>query len=207
MGSRPTPASGAGPRRGGPEVSRKAIHALASIAAAAVALEAPPAVTPWLFLATFFAAVAIEEARRRSPAFGRLFDRAVGGMLRSRERRGNTGATTLAAGFAIAVLLLPPTFAAAGILAAGLGDAAAALAGQYLGRHRIRSGKSLEGSLACFAAALPATWVIPGIGFAPAVIVAAVVSILEIVPVPFDDNLWLAPAAGAVAWAAAAPLG
>ncbi|HEX7120216.1 MAG TPA: hypothetical protein VF212_15585 [Longimicrobiales bacterium] len=197
---------GARPRPGGPELSRKAIHVLASIAAGAVALEAPPVATPWLFLGTFLVAVAIEEARRRSATFGRLFERAFGGMLREREHRGTTGATTLAAGFAIAVLLLPPAYAAIGIVVGGIGDAAAALAGRALGRNRFASGKSLEGGLACFFASLPAAWVMPGMDLAPAVVTAATTTVLELLPVPFDDNLWLAPAAGIVAWAAMAPL-
>lgn len=201
------PRGGIRPGPGRIEVARKAIHVVASIAAAVVALALPPAVAPWIFVGTFFVAVAVEEARRRSAGIGRAFQRAFGGLLRPSEVRGTTGATALAAGFAIAALLLPPPFAAVGILVGGIGDAAAALAGQRWGRHRLRSGKSLEGAVACFAACIPAAWAVPGIGLAPAVVVAAIGAALELVPLPFDDNLWLAPATGAIAWAVAAPLG
>ncbi|HEX6938154.1 MAG TPA: hypothetical protein VF158_01990 [Longimicrobiales bacterium] len=205
MARRPTPRDGARPRPGGREIARKLIHIVASIAAAAVALEAPAAATPWIFLGTFVLAIVIEEARRRNAAVGRVFDRAVGGMLRPRERSGTTGATTLAAGFAIVVILLPPTYAAIGIAVGGIGDAAAALAGGFLGRHRLRSGKSLEGGLACLVVSALVAWAMPGMGLAPAVVTAAAATAFELAPIPYDDNLWLAPAAGLVAWAAAAP--
>lgn len=189
------------------EVARKLVHVVASVAAAAVVLITPPDLTPWLFLGTVLLAITIEELRRHSPSVGVAFDRAFGGMLRPREVDGITGATTLAAGFTIAVLLLPPIFAAAGIVASGIGDAAAALVGRRWGRRRILSShKSVEGALACFAATVPALWILPGIGFAAAVVTALATAVFELLPLPFDDNIWLAPAAGLVALAAAAPL-
>lgn len=194
------------PQPGRAELTRKTIHILASVAAAAVALEAPARLVPWLFFGTFLVAVAIEEARRRSAAVGRVFDCAFGEMLRPKERRGTTGATTLAAGFAIATIMLPNPYAAIGIAVGGVSDAAAAVVGQFFGRHRIRSGKSLEGALACLATAFAIAWAMPGIGIAPAVVTAVIVAALELVPVPFDDNLWLAPVAGLIALASATPL-
>ncbi len=194
------------PRPGRAELARKTIHILASVAAAAIALEAPAQVVPWLFLGTFLVAVATEQARRRSAAIGRAFERAFGGMLRPKEHRGTTGATTLAAGFAITTLLLPAPYAAIGIAIGGVADAAAAVVGQFYGRHRFRSGKSLEGALACLLTAFAIAWAMPGIGVAPAVVIAIIIAGLELIPVPFDDNLWLAPAAGIVALAASAPL-
>lgn len=195
------------PRPGRAELSRKTIHILASVAAAAVALEAPPRLVPWLFFGTFLLAVVIEEARRRSASVGRIFDRAFGAMLRPKEYRGTTGATTLAAGFTIATILLPSLYAAIGIAIGGVADAAAAVVGQFFGRHRLRSGKSLEGALACLVTAFAIAWAMPGIGVAPAVVVAVIVTGLELIPVPFDDNLWLAPAAGLIALSAATPIG
>ncbi len=194
------------PGGGRAERARKLIHIVASISAAVVALFAPAAAVAWLLLGAFLVAIAVEEARRHNEAAGRVFNRAFGGMLRPGEAQGITGATTLAAGFTIAALILPQNFAAAGILAGGLGDAAAALIGRRWGRFRLRSGKSLAGALACFAAALPAAWIIPGIDFPAAITTAVAAAIFEILPLPFDDNLWLPAATGVIAWASAVPL-
>lgn len=200
-----TSRGGGGPGPGRAELARKTIHILASIAAAAVALEAPAPTVPWLFLGTFLLAVATEQARRGSAAIGRAFERAFGGMLRPREHQGTTGATTLAAGFAITTLLLPAPYAAIGMAIGGVADAAAAVVGQFFGRRRFRSGKSLEGALACLLTAFAIAWAMPGIGVAPAVVIAVVIAGLELIPAPFDDNLWLAPTAGIIALAASAP--
>lgn len=186
----------------GRESSRKALHIAASLAAAGIAWQLPTAASRGLFAGAVLIALAVELVRHLSPA-ARFFDRAFGPMLRTRESRGLTGATTLAIGFAIAALL-PRPFGGAGILAAGLGDAAGALVGRRFGRRRTRSGKSLEGSLACFAAAFVAAWASPGLGPGPAIVVALVTTLLEALPLPSDDNLILPPASAAAAWLAAA---
>lgn len=182
------------------ERRRKSIHVLAAILAAAVVFFLPAAAARTILVLALALAASVETLRRRSPGVRRLFDRAVGDMLRQSETHGVTGATTLAAGFALAALLLPPTFAATGILVGGLGDAAAALVGRRWGRRRLPWDKSLEGSLACAAVAFLLACAMPGIGPAAAAATAAFTAMLELAPVPFDDNLWLAPATGLVAW-------
>jgi dolichol kinase len=188
---------------GGRETARKLVHAGASLAAAAVATFAPGALGRGAFAAALLVALAIEAARRFSPSIARAFDSAVGTMLRHRERRGITGATTLATGFAATALLAPAPFAAAGILAAGLGDAAAALVGRHFGRLRLPGGKSLEGAIACFATALLVSWPFPGIPLAAAVLGACATAIVEIIPLPVDDNLVLPIASAGALWAGA----
>ncbi|HEX7051237.1 MAG TPA: hypothetical protein VF188_13605 [Longimicrobiales bacterium] len=190
------------------EAARKAIHVVASGAAAALAATLPGRTLRPLFLGALVIAVAVEVARALNPAARRLFRRAFGPMLRAREAHGITGATTLAAGFFAAVFLAPPRFAAAGILAAGIGDAAAALVGRRYGRHRLAAGRTLEGTAACFVAALAAAYAMPGIDAPAAVAAAATTALVEALPFPFDDNLVLPPVAAvaAVAARAAAPL-
>lgn len=191
---------------GGREVSRKAIHAAVSVAAAGMVWQLPAELTRPLFAAAFLVVFLVDVLRRRIGGLGRLFDRAFGAMLRTRESMHLTGATTLAAGFAIAVLVLPPRTAAVGILIAGLADAAAALVGRRYGRHRIRNGKSLEGALACFATALILAWVMPDVGFMGALILALGLTLLEAAPLPVDDNLVLPIVASVLYWAAVLPL-
>lgn len=187
---------------GGREASRKLVHVLASVSAALLLSRLPVEASRIVFPAAFFVAVAIELLRHRNATIAELFDRAFGGMLRAQERRGITGATTLAAGFALAVLATPPPFAMAGVLGAGLGDAAAALVGRKYGYHRLLRGKSLEGSLACLATTFAAIWAL-GITPGAAMTCAIVVAVVELLPTPGDDNLFLPVIAALLAWGAA----
>lgn len=180
---------------GGREASRKAVHIAVSIAAAGIVWQLPLTSTRPLFIAAFVLALGVDLLRRRSTHLGRLFERAFGAMLRSRESRQLTGATTLAAGFALTVLLTPPQIAAVGILVAGLADAAAALVGRRYGRHRIRNGKSVEGGAASFVTSLLLLGLAPGTNLLGALIIAPVLTLLEIAPLPVDDNVVLPIAA------------
>jgi dolichol kinase len=78
-------------------------------------------------------------------------------ILRKREQgRFVLGPVTLGLGALLALLLFPPQAAALAIYVLAFGDSAASLAGSYLGRIRpaFLSGKSVEGSLACFITAV-----------------------------------------------------
>ncbi len=181
--------------KGGREISRKLIHLAGSLAAALIMLLTPPRPARAIILAAAATAIVTELIRRLSPRGNRLFKQLFGTMLRTRERGGITGATTLALGFAAAAFVAPPTLAAAGILMAGIGDAAGALIGRYFGRHRLAGGKSLEGSAACFIAASAVALLIPGITIAMAMAAALVTTLLEAAIGTFDDNLILPLAA------------
>jgi dolichol kinase len=180
---------------GGEEISRKLIHLSGSIAATLLVLLAPPRQARGLLLGAAATAVLIELARSLSPGINALFVRTVGSMLRYRERQALTGATTMAIGFVATAFTVPPNLAAAAILMAGTGDAAGALVGRRFGKLRFRSGKSLEGSIACFGAACGAALLLPGITPTMALAAALVTTTLEFVITSFDDNLILPLAA------------
>lgn len=180
---------------GGEEISRKLIHLSGSIAATLLVLLAPPRQARGLLLGVAATAVLIELARSLSPGINALFVRTVGSMLRYRERQALTGATTMAIGFVATAFTVPPNLAAAAILMAGTGDAAGALVGRRFGKLRFRSGKSLEGSIACFGAACGAALLLPGITPTMALAAALVTTTLELVITSFDDNLILPLAA------------
>jgi glycerol-3-phosphate acyltransferase PlsY len=78
-----------------------------------------------------------------------------------------------------------------------LGDAAAAIVGRAVGRVRI-FGKSLEGSLACFAACLLVAWVYPGDPFTWRMMLggALAATLFELFPIPLDDNMRISLSAG-----------
>jgi len=77
-------------------------------------------------------------------------------VLRERdEGRFELGPVTLGLGALLAMLLFSPPAAAVAIYVLAFADSAATLTGKFLGRIRpaFLAGKSLEGSLACFAVA------------------------------------------------------
>jgi dolichol kinase len=182
----------------GHEIGRKLIHLAGSVIAAVIILLLPPSLARLILLGIALAAASIEIMRWVSPRANQGFNRAFGPMLRTREWAGVTGATTLTAGVALTAILAPPLSAAAGILIAGVGDSAAAIVGRYFGRRRFTSGKSLEGSAACFIAGFTVALLVPGVSLAAALAATIVITIIELTVASFDDNLILAPAAALI---------
>ena len=75
-------------------------------------------------------------------------------VLRDREKDGFAlGPITLGLGALLSLLLFPPHAAAVAVYVLAFGDSAATLVGRFFGRLRpaFLSGKSIEGSLVCFA--------------------------------------------------------
>lgn len=195
------------PRPTPQETARKTIHIAAAVVATGITWRAPHRVAVAVIAGAALLALTIELARMYVPLIRRAFYRAFGFMLRPHEAHRLTGATTLAVGFAAAVLLFPPHIAAIGLLYAGIGDAAAAIIGRRWGRHRTARGKSLEGSAAFFVTAVLAGWAAPAIGVLPAVLAAFATTLLETASPPIDDNLYLPVVAAAAAWAAVGLVG
>lgn len=191
---------------GGEEISRKLIHLSGSVAASLLLLLGQPRQARGILLGAAATAVLVELARNLSPGVNAFFVRTFGTMLRYRERRGLTGATTLAIGFVVTAFTVPPTLAAAAILMAGTGDAAGALVGRRFGKTRFRNGKSLEGTIACLAASCGSALLITGISPTMALCAALITTSLELVITRFDDNLIL-PLAAALTLRALAGLG
>ncbi len=185
-------ASGALAREG----ARKLVHLTTATVAALLAWALPTRPRQILFVAVAAFALLLDLARLLRPGVRRHFERAFAPMLRGAEHRRISGATTLAIGFMAAVVLFPRAAAVAGLLLAGLGDAASALIGRSLGRHRFPWGKSLEGSFAFLAVAFVIAWGVPGLAPLAALAVALALALLEVAPLPFDDNLLL-PVVGA----------
>jgi dolichol kinase len=119
-------------------------------------------------------------------------------VLRKREQgRFALGPATLGLGALLSLLLFPPSVAAAAIYALAFGDSAAGIIGRFLGRFRpaFLAGKSLEGSLACFAAAFFAGFLV----FREWKIALAVglgSMLADALPIKDFDNLLLPLAAG-----------
>jgi dolichol kinase len=104
---------------------------------------------------------------------------------------------TLGLGAFLAISVFPPPVAAAAIYALAFGDSASTITGKFLGRLRpaFLTGKSVEGSLACFAVSVLAAYLVfsdpktaLAVGFASLLV--------DALPIREFDNIFLPLAAG-----------
>lgn len=149
-----------------------------------------------------------ELVARYAPAVNRLF-------VRAEEQVREAAMTPFAIAVLLTIIAVPKLAALIAIYTLGIADPLAAVVGIRFGRHRITPNRSLEGSLAFFAATLaiaagvlhwgtdaPA-WPIAGAALATGL--AAVIN--EMVPLRIDDNLTIPIVIGFTAWGAAALFG
>lgn len=150
--------------RRGVELDRKGIHLLASVFAL-VSFYVPE---PWAsgFLGIIaLSVVAVDYSRLRLRRWAQAVYRRFPYVFRGDERHTLSGASVLMLGIALASALFPAGPATAGILCVVWGDAAAAVVGQAYGNRRQlgagqigrlpavrrREGKTVIGTLGCFA--------------------------------------------------------
>ena len=145
-----------------------------------------PAVTITAILLSLLALAAVLEGLRRAGAGTRAgIERLSFGALRPEEANRVTGATLLAAGYALAWLAFPPSAAAPAILVTATADPAAALVGTRFG---VRGRKSWQGSAAALTVAL-LVLLAQRIGAGPSFTAAAVATLAERAGARGLDNL------------------
>jgi dolichol kinase len=193
--ARPDPAPLSSPRFLG-EVRRKLIHLCFIV----LPLWLLHPLAPWprdrgdyrtLLIALVLGAVTVDLLRLHAPGVRLFFRRFFGEMIREHEELSLLGSTylLLAALLAVEIFTLPVAAAALGFTV--LGDAFAAIVGKAFGRTRLFH-KSLEGALAGFAACLLWAAFLVGAGHLPwttVVVGALAASLIELLPIPLDDNL------------------
>lgn len=190
---------GAGP--GVPPWQRRLFHAVAGSILPVVAFFVSEPLPAILAGALALVGLALDLLRFRVAGINRLFLRHLRLLLKSKEDSRITGATYLLIGSCITFVLFDPMVAIAALLFLSLGDPAAAIVGQSAGGPRF-FGKSPVGTLAFIVVASLVAAVLVFVGgtqvksalFAGAVVAAVV----EILPLPVDDNLTIPLAAGAV---------
>jgi dolichol kinase len=185
------------------EARRKAIHLTFIVLPLELLLE----FLPWprtkrefrfLFLALTAGAIAVDVLRIHERRVRTFFGQFFGGMILHHERMSLLGSTYLLLAALIAIEVFRQDIAAAALGFTVLGDAMGALVGKAWGRHRIYS-KSLEGAAGCLVACL--VWAVVVARVAPVpwpVLVAGAVTatVVELLPIPLDDNLAITLAAG-----------
>ena len=109
------------------------------------------------------------------------------------------GPVTLVAGIVAAAVLWDENAASVGILALAFGDGLASLAGKTFGKIRVpyTHGKTVEGSLTCFAAIFCSTFFVTG-NCRNSLIVAVIGSLIEVLPLKDFDNLIIPVALGGI---------
>lgn len=137
---------------------------------------------------------ALEFSRLFLPRLNQRLLALFGGIHREEETRRVSGIFWTLLGSVLTFWLIPDraaTLCAMGYLI--FGDTAAAFVGVAFGRHRFGN-KSVEGSAAFFAVSFAV-----GLAFFPpsiALIGALFAALVEMLPLPFNDNLWIPVVSG-----------
>lgn len=180
------------------ELVRKSLHMLiAVVPLLASAIGSGPALS-FLAAGTLFYTYA-ESLRGRG---GSVFIVSRVTVLASRERDSGfvLGPVTLGIGAMLALLLYPAPAASLAIYALAFGDGLSSLVGRSLGTVRIpgTGGKTLEGSLAGFAAVFAVAVAVSGVVWV-AFVVALAAMLIELLPAGDADNIVLPTFVGLVA--------
>lgn len=188
----------------GPPLPRRIFHALvgSTVPIAGIFAPLPEGVAALAVLAVLAASsLALDLARFRVSGLNRLFMRWLRPLLKSSETHRITGATWLLLAAALAFLVFDREIAVAALLFLAWGDPAAALVGRPMPGPRV-FGKSPAGTVAFITVSLLAVGILVWAGFMPwhwgFAAGAVVAGLVELLPLPGDDNLWVPLAAGAV---------
>jgi dolichol kinase len=152
----------------------------------------------WFLIALTLAAIAIDVVRIHDHRVRRFFSRFFGELIREHERFNLLGSTYLMIAALLAVEIFPQRVAAAALGFTILGDGLAALVGKGWGRRRFFN-KTLEGAAGGLAACLGWAVFLGATGLLPWGMVltgALVASLVELLPIPLDDNLGITLTAG-----------
>ena len=117
--------------------------------------------------------------------------------MRGVEERRVSGATYILLGLTACVLFFEPPIAFAVMLIVTVSDALAALAGESFGTPRLW-GKSWAGSGAFFLTSILIVIFAPGVELSAGLVGAAVATLIEVLPLPVNDNVTVPIAAGGV---------
>lgn len=184
------------------EAPRKAIH-LASLVIPLAILHLPLVATRRALAVVAVALLVADVAKIHQPRMRSLFVTFFGPLIRRHEHTGITGSTYMLVSALLATYLFPPAEAACALVFLVLGDTMAAIVGMAWGRTPL-FGKSLEGFVAGFAASLAGgLFLVPELPVHAVALGALAAALVEVLPIPVDDNFRIPLVAGLVLhWAA-----
>lgn len=180
------------------ELKRKSIH-LASLAIPVAYYFTPDTWTrTWerALLAAVILSLAIEVFRLHHPRTRNIFRHFFGELLRNHEDASLLGSTYLLIACLLTIHLFPKPVAVLALSFLIVGDTVAAIVGKSFGRIRLLGGKTVEGSIACFAVCYGMTRLMPDIPAPVGLVGALVATVFELLPIPLDDNFRIPLSAG-----------
>jgi dolichol kinase len=151
-----------------------------------------------LFTVLTVIAMALDLLRLHEQRVRRFFSEFLGQMIREHEAFGLLGSTYLLLAALLAIAIFPQPIAAAALGFTVLGDAFGALVGRAIGRRKFFN-KSLEGAAGCLLACLAWAAYVVMVAHVPlqvAVAGALTATVVEMLPIPLDDNLGITLASG-----------
>jgi dolichol kinase len=179
------------------ETKRKLFHFLSAAYALLFTFAGRP-VSLWVLGLLLALVATLEAARLRVPALNKKLIGYFGGIHREEEVRRPSGILWTLTGCFLTIWLVPhKDIALAALWYLAVGDAAAGLVGRTWGHIRLGR-KSLEGSLSCFVTCWFVGAVILHSPFGSLEILfgALVATIVEALPLPLNDNLWIPTVSG-----------
>lgn len=132
----------------------------------------------------------VDFGRFKLPWLGKIFSRIFHTLLREHETYRYTGSTNLLWGSVLVIWLFPKNIVLLSLYFLIISDSAAALVGKLFGKHKIFD-KSLEGTAAFFASATIITYFFPEFSLIQRISAAITAAIVELLPIPIDDNFLL----------------
>ena len=184
-----------------PPLGRRLFHAVAGSLPPLAGIFAPMPELVIILAILALGSLSLDLTRFRVSWLNRLFLRWLRLLLKSSEDRRITGATYLLVAAFLSFLLFDRPVAIAVLLFLSLGDPAAALVGRPMPGPRL-FGKSPVGTLAFIGVSLLVGAALVVAGIAPfhwGLLAGAVVAgLVELAPLPGDDNLWVPLIAGTV---------
>ena len=179
------------------ELKRKALHLTMLVIPVGYFVSRAAWHTWWErgLLAAVVFSLAIEVFRLNHPRTRYVFRHFFGELLRNHEDASLLGSTYLLIASLLTIHLFAKPVAVLALAFLIVGDTVAAIVGKSVGRVRL-FGKTLEGSLACFAVCYGMTALVPGVPFPVGLVGAAVATLFEFLPIPLDDNFRIPLSAG-----------
>jgi len=150
----------------------------------------------WLLSIALFLLALIDVVRFTTRKGDELFWRHLGFLAGHREKRGPATSLYYALSLLICAVLFPKEAVLGAIVCIALGDPVAMIIGKKFGRIRLKR-KSIEGSFAGFIVCIPVIFLVTS-SWRVAVFGSLAGSLIEFLPLPFDDNLTVPLFSGAV---------
>jgi dolichol kinase len=181
----------------GIEIRRKTVHLATLVIPIGYALTSEKTVLT-LLIPFFLCYLSVDLLRHFHAGIASLFRKYFfGRVLREEEKPTLMGSTYFLFSTILTILLFPRSIAIVSILILILSDTAAALVGKGIGKIRFFR-KTLEGSLAFFLLSLLIVWSYPDVNRSSGTLAALGATVVEILPIPLDDNLTIPLVAGSI---------